>query len=144
MLFHIPGSDHRVVQICDLSQHPPPTWHLPSPLVVPSISTKSHETASTEQPPLKPGPQIVHQEAGVPSKEEVPCLPKSARLTRQTSDCQSKLRTELLAHSPHWEDGFPGDGGKCFGPASLTALLCCLINYPGKKKRKTGTLFFSF
>ena len=76
------------------------------------------------------------------------CLPKSARLTRQTSDCQSKLRTELLARSPHWEDGFPGgrtgEGNVLGQPLSDCSAKCCLINYPGKKKRKKWTFFSHF
>ena len=86
-----------------LSQHPPPTWHLLSPLGgAKHFNQEPWREASTEQPSLKPGPQIIHQEAGVcQARKRGSCLPKSARLTRQTSDCQSKLRTELLAHSPH-------------------------------------------
>lgn len=66
LLLRMPGSDCRAAQTWGLSQHPPPTWHLPSPLGgAEHFNQDPRGESSTEQPPLKPGPAIVHQEAGV-------------------------------------------------------------------------------
>ena len=146
MLLHIPGSDHRVVQTCDLSQHPPPTWHLPSPLGgAKHFNWEPWEEASTEQPPLKPGPQIIHQEAGVCQAREEGLLSTqkcSADKADQWPPVQAQNRapcpfSSLGRWSPRWEGQ----------PLSDCSAKCCLINYPGEKKKrkeKNGHFFLIF
>ena len=52
MLLHTPGSDHRVVQTCDWASILLPPGICPLPLVVPSISTKSHKGKPAQSSPL--------------------------------------------------------------------------------------------
>ena len=131
------------LQTCDLSQHPPPTWHLPSPLGgAKHFNWEPREEASTEQPPLKPGPQIVHQEAGVcPAREEG--LLSTQKCSADKADQWPPVRAQNRAPYPftslgRWSPRWEGQ------PLSDCSAKCCLINYPGKKrKEKKKWRFFS-
>lgn len=104
LLLHIPGSDCRDAQTPasePASSHPPGTCPLPS--AVPNTSTENHKGKPAQ------GSTVWSQGLHSSTKRQVCAQQRrrlssaqSVQLTRQANGCQSELRTELCAQSPHW------------------------------------------
>lgn len=146
LLFHIPDSDCRDAQTpASKPASSRPHWHLPSPLhCAKHFNRKPQGKASTEQTLLEPGPAFIHQETGMCLAEEAALIwPESSA---DKTGCQSELRTELSAQSPHWWDGVPsgrtGEENVMGQPLSDCFPKLCSILFITLQKKKTLSSFY--